>query len=197
MRRPRGSPAPIDDKLHVMRRNGVGGSMSESVGSSRRPATTRGARPPVYTDNDSYRDRHRRRARTLGRLAAELRELTDSRGVDVVLDPLRLAVRRSPARTRPRGSTRRGGFAVGTIPQPPVDRPLLHNVSAVGVTGGAILVVGHDLLTTQAAKLDAVGRQRRRSSPHRAQRMSSRSHSRPSRNSPRVGLTSRASASRL
>lgn len=72
--------------------------------------------------------------------AGAVRELTDGRGVDVVLDPLGDWMFSEALRAlAPEGRILVIGFAAGGIPELRVNRLLLRNVSAVGVAFGAFL----------------------------------------------------------
>ncbi len=90
-----------------------------------------------------------------------VRELTDGRGVDVVLDPLGDWLFGEAVRAlAPEGRILVVGFAAGGIPEVKVNRLLLKNVSAVGVAWGAFLDVDKDLMgkaSRALADMHAVG----------------------------------------
>lgn len=76
-----------------------------------------------------------------------VRELTDGRGVDLVLDPLGDWLFGEAVRAlAPEGRILVVGFAAGAIPEVKVNRLLLKNVSAVGVAWGAFLDIDKDLM---------------------------------------------------
>lgn len=85
----------------------------------------------------------------------QVRELTDGRGVDAVLDPVGDWLFDEALRAlAPEGRILIVGFAAGSIPELRVNRLLLRNVSAVGVAWGAFLGIDGELLASQAAHLD-------------------------------------------
>jgi len=87
--------------------------------------------------------------------SGRLRELTDGRGVDAVLDPLGDWLFDEALRTlAPEGRILVIGFAAGGIPQVKVNRLLLRNASVVGVAFGAFLELDPELMVEQARSLD-------------------------------------------
>jgi NADPH:quinone reductase len=84
----------------------------------------------------------------------EVRTLVDSRGVDVVLDPLGdwLFVEATRA-LAPEGRILVVGFAAGDIPTLRINRLLLKNISAVGVAWGAFLEVDPEIMAHAAGAL--------------------------------------------
>jgi NADPH2:quinone reductase len=87
--------------------------------------------------------------------AAEIRERTDGRGVDVVLDPLGDWLFQEAVRAlAPEGRVLVVGFAAGAIPEIKVNRLLLRNASVVGVAWGAFLDVDPSVMATAAADLE-------------------------------------------
>ncbi len=79
--------------------------------------------------------------------SAAVRELTNGRGVDVVLDPLGDWLFGEAIRAlAPEGRILVVGFAAGAIPELKVNRLLLKNVSAVGVAWGAFLDIDPGLM---------------------------------------------------
>lgn len=87
--------------------------------------------------------------------SAALREMTDGRGVDAVLDPLGDWLFDEALRSlAPEGRILIIGFAAGEIPQVKVNRLLLRNAAVVGVAFGAFLEHDPDLMTQQARSLD-------------------------------------------
>ncbi|MGW5151511.1 NADPH:quinone oxidoreductase family protein [Rhodococcus koreensis] len=87
--------------------------------------------------------------------AQTLREMTDGRGVDVVLDPLGDWLFDEAIRgLAPEGRLLVTGFAAGRIPEVKVNRLLLRNVSVLGVAFGALLEMEHKLMREQANSLD-------------------------------------------
>ncbi|RKH47394.1 NADPH:quinone oxidoreductase family protein [Corallococcus llansteffanensis] len=88
---------------------------------------------------------------------AGVREATDGRGADVVLDPVGGDVfDKSLKVLAPEGRLLVVGFASGQIPSVTVNRLLLRNVSVVGVAWGAFLAQGPELPATIAKDLDAL-----------------------------------------
>lgn len=84
----------------------------------------------------------------------QLREMTDGRGVDVVLDPLGDWLFDEAIRgLAPEGRILVIGFAAGDIPTLRVNRLLLRNISAVGVAWGAFLDVDPALMEEQGRLL--------------------------------------------
>ncbi len=89
--------------------------------------------------------------------SAAVRELTDGRGVDVVLDPLGDWVFAEALRTlAPEGRILVVGFAAGAIPQLGINRLLLKNVSAVGVAWGAFLDLDAELMARAGRDIAAM-----------------------------------------
>ena len=90
-----------------------------------------------------------------GDWGAEARELTEGRGVDVVVDSVGgdafMAGLRALA---PEGRLLVIGFAAGSIPEIAVNRILLRNVSVVGVNWGGFLA-GHPNYATEAGEVIA------------------------------------------
>ncbi|ALJ21907.1 NADPH:quinone oxidoreductase family protein [Microbacterium sp. No. 7] len=87
--------------------------------------------------------------------SSRVAELTGSRGVDVVVDPLGDWIFGEAVRTlAPEGRLLVIGFAAGDIPSIKVNRLLLRNVSVVGVAFGAFLDVDPALLPRLAVTLD-------------------------------------------
>lgn len=83
-----------------------------------------------------------------------VRELTDGRGVEVVLDPLGDWLFGEAIRAlAPEGRILVVGFAAGAIPELKVNRLLLKNVSAVGVAWGAFLDIDKELMGTASRAL--------------------------------------------
>ena len=88
---------------------------------------------------------------------AGVREATDGRGADVVLDPVGGDVfDKSLKVLAPEGRLLVVGFASGQIPSVAVNRLLLRNVSVVGVAWGAFLMQAPELTATIAKDLDAL-----------------------------------------
>jgi NADPH2:quinone reductase len=86
--------------------------------------------------------------------SSQVRELTQGRGVDVVLDPLGDWLFGEALRTlAPEGRILVVGFAAGGIPELKINRLLLKNVSAVGVAWGAFLDVDPTLMATASTAL--------------------------------------------
>lgn len=86
--------------------------------------------------------------------AATVRELTDGRGVDVILDPLGDWLFDEGVRAlASEGRILVIGFAAGDIPSLRTNRLLLRNVSAVGVAWGATLETDPSLLSWGADAL--------------------------------------------
>lgn len=87
--------------------------------------------------------------------SAKVRELTDGRGVDAVLDPLGDWLFDEALRAvAPEGRILVIGFAAGQIPQVKVNRLLLRNAAVVGVAFGAFLELAPRLMAEQARSLD-------------------------------------------
>lgn len=87
--------------------------------------------------------------------AQEIRERTDGRGVDVVLDPLGDWLFQEAVRAlAPEGRVLVVGFAAGAIPEIKVNRLLLRNASVVGVAWGAFLDVDPSVMASAAAALE-------------------------------------------
>lgn len=83
-----------------------------------------------------------------------VREMTESRGVDVVLDPLGDWLFGEAIRAlAPEGRILVVGFAAGAIPELRVNRLLLKNISAVGVAWGAFLDIDKDLMARASREL--------------------------------------------
>lgn len=88
---------------------------------------------------------------------AGVREATDGRGADVVLDVVGGDVfDKSLKALAPEGRLLVVGFASGQIPSVAVNRLLLRNVSVVGVAWGAFLMQAPELTDTIARDLDAL-----------------------------------------
>ncbi|GEP38084.1 putative oxidoreductase [Nocardioides psychrotolerans] len=86
--------------------------------------------------------------------SAKVRELTDARGVDVVLDPLGDWLFGEAIRAiAPEGRILVVGFAAGAIPQLGINRLLLKNISAVGVAWGAFLDLDRDLMAHAGSEI--------------------------------------------
>ena len=86
--------------------------------------------------------------------AQTVRQLTNGRGVDVVLDPLGDRYFDEAIRTlAPEGRLLVLGFAAGAIPKVAVNRLLLRNIEVVGVAWGAFLEVDADLAGRAGAEL--------------------------------------------
>lgn len=87
----------------------------------------------------------------------EVRELTDGRGVDCVLDPLGdwlfVEATRSLA---PEGRILIVGFAAGAIPEIRANRLLLRNIAAVGVAWGAFVAEVPGVVAAAAEDLNAM-----------------------------------------
>lgn len=96
--------------------------------------------------------------------AAQVRDLTEGRGVDVVLDPLGDWLFAEALRAiAPEGRILIVGFAAGSIPQLGINRLLLKNIAAVGVAWGAFLDIDRTLMATagrEIAAMHAAGRLR-------------------------------------
>lgn len=91
--------------------------------------------------------------------AAQLKDMTGGRGVDVVLDPLGDWIFDEAIRgLAPEGRILVIGFAAGGIPKLKVNRLLLRNVSAVGVAWGAFLDQDPNLMADQARSLNSMFR---------------------------------------
>ncbi|CAM4448135.1 NADPH:quinone oxidoreductase family protein [Corallococcus exiguus] len=88
---------------------------------------------------------------------AGVREATDGRGADVVLDPVGGDVfEKSLKVLAPEGRILVVGFASGQIPSVTVNRLLLRNVSVVGVAWGAFLMQAPELPGEIARDLEAL-----------------------------------------
>lgn len=88
-----------------------------------------------------------------------VKELTDGRGVDVVVDPVggdRFAD--SVRALAPEGRLLVVGFAEGRIPELRMNRVLLRNADIVGVNWGGFLPVDASILESAAADLDRFAR---------------------------------------
>ncbi len=86
--------------------------------------------------------------------APKVLELTDGRGVDVILDPIGGPYFQDAIRAlAPEGRILVLGFAAGGIPSVKVNRLLLRNISAVGVAWGAFLTVDPKLMRTTGEEL--------------------------------------------
>ncbi|MGQ4619423.1 zinc-binding dehydrogenase [Nocardia sp. R7R-8] len=91
--------------------------------------------------------------------AAEIRQLTDGRGVDVVVDPVGGWVAGEALRSlAPEGRLMVVGFAAGEIPEVAFNRLLLRNISVMGVAFGAFIDLEPTLMQTQAVDLDEMTR---------------------------------------
>ena len=89
--------------------------------------------------------------------SVELREMTEGRGIDVVLDPLGDWLFGESIRAlAPEGRVLIIGFAAGEIPQLSINRLLLRNASAVGVAWGAFLDIDPTLMARASAQLSAM-----------------------------------------
>jgi NADPH2:quinone reductase len=87
--------------------------------------------------------------------AARVRELTEGRGVNAVVDPLGDWLFDEALRAlAPEGRLLVVGFAAGRIPEVKVNRLLLRNASVVGVAFGAFLDQAPGLMGEQARSLD-------------------------------------------
>jgi NADPH:quinone reductase len=87
--------------------------------------------------------------------SSEVRALTAGRGVDVVLDPVGDWLFTEATRAlEPEGRILVIGFAAGEIPTLKVNRLLLRNISAVGVSWGAFLDVDTGLMASAAEDLN-------------------------------------------
>ncbi|OUS94281.1 NADPH:quinone oxidoreductase family protein [Rhodococcus sp. NCIMB 12038] len=86
--------------------------------------------------------------------AAAVRELTDGRGVDVVLDPVGDWIFDEAIRAlAPEGRLAVIGFAAGSIPKVAVNRLLLRNIGIVGAAFGAFLGIDSSLMSAQSRTL--------------------------------------------
>jgi NADPH2:quinone reductase len=86
--------------------------------------------------------------------ARQVRQRTDGRGVNAVLDPLGDWIFDEALRAlAPEGRILIVGFAAGGIPQLKVNRLLMRNVSAVGVAYGAFLDLDANLMRDTGAAL--------------------------------------------
>lgn len=89
--------------------------------------------------------------------SASVREMTDGRGVDVVVDPLGDWLFDEAVRSlAPEGRLAVIGFAAGDIPTLKVNRLLLRNISAVGVAWGAFLGLDPNLMLEAGKALNAM-----------------------------------------
>ena len=87
--------------------------------------------------------------------AAQVREMTEGSGVDLVLDPLGDWLFEESVRAlAPGGRVVVVGFAAGGIPSIKVNRLLLRNASVVGAAFGAFLDVDPGLMGRQSAWLN-------------------------------------------
>lgn len=87
--------------------------------------------------------------------SAHVRELSEGRGVDVVLDPLGDWLFDEALRAlAPEGRVLVIGFAAGQIPQVKLNRLLLRNASVMGVAFGAFLGLDPLLMKEQGHSLD-------------------------------------------
>lgn len=90
----------------------------------------------------------------------QVREKTDGRGVDVVMDPVGGDIfDRSLKCLAPEGRLLVVGFAGGRIPEVAVNRLLLRNIDVVGVAWGAFLMHEPTLTATIAQQLAALAEQ--------------------------------------
>ncbi|MFP2902768.1 zinc-binding dehydrogenase, partial [Corallococcus sp. 4LFB] len=88
---------------------------------------------------------------------AGVREATDGRGADVVLDPVGGDVfDKSLKVLAPEGRLLVVGFASGQIPSVAVNRLLLRNVSVVGVAWGSFLMQAPEVTGAIAKDLEAL-----------------------------------------
>jgi NADPH2:quinone reductase len=86
--------------------------------------------------------------------SAPLRELTEGRGIDVVIDPLGDWLFGESLRAlAPEGRILIIGFAAGTIPQLSINRLLLKNISAIGVAWGSFLDIDPTLMSNASKQL--------------------------------------------
>ncbi|MDP9347502.1 MAG: NADPH:quinone oxidoreductase family protein [Actinomycetota bacterium] len=100
--------------------------------------------------------------------AAQLRELTGGRGVDVVLDPLGDWIFDEAVRAfAPEGRILVVGFAAGGIPKLAVNRLLLRNAAAVGVAWSAFLDLDPRLMKASGQRLKRDARRRVRPAARR------------------------------
>ena len=91
--------------------------------------------------------------------AAEVREMTGGRGVDVVVDPVGGWLSGEALRAlAPEGRLMVVGFAAGEIPQVRFNRLLLRNISVMGVAFGAFIDLEPALMPAQAVALDEMSR---------------------------------------
>jgi NADPH2:quinone reductase len=89
--------------------------------------------------------------------SAKIKEMTDGRGVDIVVDPLGDWLFTEGVRSlAPEGRIAVIGFAAGDIPTLKVNRLLLRNVSAVGVAWGAFLGLDPNLMLDAGKALNAM-----------------------------------------
>jgi NADPH2:quinone reductase len=89
--------------------------------------------------------------------SAAIRELTDGRGVDAVLDPLGDWLFDEALRAlAPEGRILIIGFVAGKIPELKINRLLLRNASAVGVAWGAFLEIDGSYMGEAGRKLNGM-----------------------------------------
>ena len=89
--------------------------------------------------------------------AATVREMTEGRGVDVVLDPLGDWLFDEAVRAlAPEGRVIVVGFAAGEIPSIKVNRLLLRNAGVIGAAFGAFLDVDPGIMQRQAESLHSM-----------------------------------------
>lgn len=86
--------------------------------------------------------------------SSDIRQMTEGRGVNVVLDPIGDWLFNEAIRAlAPEGRILVVGFAAGKIPQLRVNRLLLKNVAAVGVAWGAFLDIDTELMSRASQQL--------------------------------------------